>query len=178
MDGLTLDVTTETPLAQPSHAPLEQTAWGTLIPWLVTAASLLVLVSLAWFLIENIFWFRGQIFPPQVTRDDWFTLYAFHVYLAILTRSVGLFSGFALIFIGTAVSFYSLHRETIVESTASGVGGKLATASPGIVAMILGAAVIMFTIYSKNQFENIPEQLIQTVPAALPLRQPPVPPPQ
>ena len=154
---------------------LERSRWGSVVPWLMTGASFAVLLCLAWFLLANIYWFEARAFPADVHRDERFTLYAFHLHLSMVTRSVGLFSGFALIFIGTAVSFYTLRRETIIEGSSGGVASKLATASPGIVAMLLGTALIMFTISSKNEFEAIPEPA--SFPGTAPLTQPPVPPP-
>lgn len=132
--------------------------WRALIPWFMTSVSLVVLVSLAWFLIENIFWFRSHAFPATgVVRDQSFTLYAFHMHLAMVKRSVGLFAGFALIFIGTAVAFYTLSSATSVEGGTNGITGKLKTTSPGIIAMVLGTMLIMFTIYSKDSFDALPD---------------------
>jgi len=131
--------------------------WRAAIPWVMTSVSLVVLASLAWFLIENLFWFRHLAFPDNAPRDPAFTLYAFHLHLAMVKRSVGLFAGFALIFIGTAVAFYTLKSATSLEGDAPSLTGRLRTASPGVVAMVLGTLLIMFTIYSKDQFDALPE---------------------
>src|SRR5262245_11271468 len=130
--------------------------WRMMAPWLMTAVSFVVLLSLAWFLIDNLGWFRRLAFPPSVERDSSFTLYAFHLHLAMVNRSVGLFAGFALIFIGTAVAFYTLGTSTTLEGGSSNWKGRLDTTSPGIIAMVLGTVLIMFTIYSKNSFDALP----------------------
>lgn len=136
---------------------LEHSAWGAAIPWLVTASSLIILAALVWFLLENLAWFRALAFPANVQRDQWFTLYAFQLHLAMVKRSVGLFAGFALIFIGTSVSFYTLRYSTMLEGSAQSLGAKVTTTSPGIVAMVLGTALIAFTIWSKDGFQALPD---------------------
>lgn len=139
------------------RAELEHTPWGRAVPWVTTLSSLVVLVALAWFLIENILWFRLLAFPVGSERDANFTLYAFHLHLAMIKRSVALFAGFALIFVGTAVAFYTLRLNIELDAQSPSIGGRLRTASPGVVAMLLGTVLIMFTIYSKDSFDALPE---------------------
>jgi hypothetical protein len=125
--------------------------WERYIPWFLTIASFLVLCSIAWFLIENILWFRNSVFVgPQV--DLTYRMHIFHLHISMIKRSVGLFSGFALLFVGAGVSFYSVKTSTAVDVSSQPVSLKLATFSPGIIAMILGTALLMFTIASKDEF--------------------------
>jgi hypothetical protein len=76
----------------------------------------------------------------------------------------------ALIFVGTSVAFYTLKTETSLGADASGAALKLNTTSPGIIAMVLGVALIMFTIHSKDEFPPAPG-------GAEEVHQPPVSPP-
>lgn len=128
------------------------TTWEEMIPWFMTIISVVVLVSLAWFLLDNIYWFRKiSTLPPAPTASS-YRIYVYQMHLASINRSVGLFAGFALIFIGTSVSFFTLKKYTHIQGSAGSATAKLSTASPGIVAIVLGTALIMFTIGSKNQF--------------------------
>ena len=151
---------------------IERTAWWSVIPWVMTVASLLVLACVAWFLLENIFWFRTQALPDGATRGSSFMLYVFHLHLAMIKRSVALFTGFALIFVGTAVSFYTLRNPILIEGSSASASAKLATFSPGLVALLLGTLLIIFTINSKDTFDSLPDEPV--IPTATPLLQPDV----
>jgi hypothetical protein len=138
------------------------TRWERYIPWFLTVASFLVLCSIAWFLIENIFWFRNSVSIGSQT-DLGYRMHIFHLHIAMIKRSVGLFSGFALLFVGAGVSFYSVKSSTAVDVTSHPVSLKLATFSPGIIAMILGTALLMFTIASKDEFPAYQNSLPPTI---------------
>jgi hypothetical protein len=126
--------------------------WEEMIPWFMTAISVLILIFLAWFLLENIYWFRKTATSASAPNLSDYRLYVYQMHLALINRSVGLFAGFALIFVGTGVSFYTLKKYTHFEGTAAGATAKLSSASPGIIAMFLGATLIMFAIGSKDTF--------------------------
>jgi hypothetical protein len=126
--------------------------WEETIPWFMTSISVVVLVCLAWFLLENIYWYRQVATAPSAPTSSSYRLYVYQMLLATINRSVGLFAGFALIFIGTSVAFYTLKKDTHVQGTAGGASAKLSSASPGIIAMFLGVVLIMFTISSKDKF--------------------------
>lgn len=129
----------------------QQSRWEKVIPWFLTIASTLVLGSIAWFLIENIFWFRQSVFTDP-HADTTYRMHIFHLHISMIKRSIGLFSGFALLFVGAGVSFYSVKSSTDVDFTSQPLSLKLATFSPGIIAMMLGTALIMFTIASKDEY--------------------------
>jgi hypothetical protein len=136
--------------------PRAPSAWEETIPWFMTAMSVLVLVCLAWFLLENIYWFRSIATSPLAPNSADYRIYVYQMHLATINRSVGLFAGFALIFIGTSVAFFTLKKFTHIGGTAAGATAKLSSASPGIVAMFLGTVLIMFTISSKDRFPPPP----------------------
>ena len=127
--------------------------WEQAIPWFLTVASTLALSSIAWFLIENILWFRANVFIDP-NADVAYRMHIFHLHISMIKRSVGSFSGFALLFIGAGVSFFSVKSATDVDFKSQPLSMKLATFSPGIIAMILGTALVMFTIASKDEFPN------------------------
>lgn len=147
--GGTTGLTGELNYANHSVPP---STWNRVIPWFMTALSLTVLFTLAWFLIENIYWFRKVSIVANMPLDPSYRIYVYQLQLAMIKRSVGLFAGFALIFIGTSVAFYTLEREIKIGGKAGAGSAKLSTASPGIVAMLLGVALIMYTIHSKDEF--------------------------
>ncbi|TSE04001.1 MULTISPECIES: hypothetical protein [Aquimarina] len=132
----------------------EQTSWEKYIPWFLTIASSIVLIAIGFFLINNINWFKEGVFENKADLNLEYKVYAYQMHLSMIKRSVGLFSGFALMFLGIGVAFYSLKRQTTLNLEGAGITASLVTASPGIVAMILGAFLIISTIKSKDDFPN------------------------
>ncbi len=145
-----------TAAAVDGSTPRVPSAWEETIPWFMTAMSVLVLICLAWFLLENIYWFRSTATSASAPNSGEYRIYVYQMHLATINRSVGLFAGFALIFIGTSVAFFTLKKFTHIEGTAAGATAKLSSASPGIIAMFLGTVLIMFTISSKDHFPPPP----------------------
>lgn len=134
--------------------------WERVIPWFLTAACTLSLISIAFFLIFNVEWFKANVFD-QANVTNSYKIYVYHMHLSMIKRSVGLFSGFAMMFVGASVCFYVVKAKTDVAFKAQNISLNLITTSPGIIAMILGAALIMFTIWSKDEFpppdaDNLP----------------------
>jgi p-aminobenzoyl-glutamate transporter AbgT len=139
--------------------------WEKAIPWFLTIASSLVLCSIAWFLIENIIWFRSNVFIGPQT-DATYRMHIFHLHISMIKRSIALFSGFAMLFVGSGVSFYSVKTSTDIDFTSQPLSLKLATFSPGIIAMILGTALLMFTIASKDEFPSFKDTPTINLPVA------------
>ena len=131
---------------------LEESRWGRSAPWTTTVVSVVVLVALAVFLVENVYWFRTTALDSAAATDPAYLLYVFQLHGSLLKRAVGLFVGFSLVFLGSSMVFYTLRRTTSFEGASTGLSAKLSTASPGIVTMVLGAALVAFTISSKDQF--------------------------
>jgi len=146
----------ETTVNTASRIPTVPSAWEETIPWFMAAISVVVLVCLAWFLLENIYWFRNIATSASAPNSSDYRIYVYQMHLATINRSVGLFAGFALIFIGTSVAFFTLKKDTRIEGSTAGTTAKLSSASPGILAMFLGAGLIMFTISSKDHFPPPP----------------------
>jgi hypothetical protein len=139
-------------------SPEAESLWTEFTPWFMTVISVVVLGCLAWFLLENIHWFKVHATECAAPTDAAYRIYIYHLHLSMIKRSVGLFAGFALIFVGTSVAFYTLKHEIKFTGQAAGGSAKLTTASPGIIAMVLGVALIMFCIHSKDHFPDAPTE--------------------
>lgn len=127
--------------------------WEDAIPWFLTAASTMTLICIAWFLVENILWFRESSFSGSADSAYInYRLHVYHLHLAMIKRSVGLFSGFALLFLGTGVVFYTLKTQSHVNLGSEKLSAGIVSASPGIIAMTLGVLLLLGTIASKDEF--------------------------
>lgn len=131
------------------------TPWEQFIPWFLTLACTVSLICIAWFLISNVTWFKEGAFNTNEMSND-YRLYIYHLHLSMIKRSVGLFSGFAMMFVGAAVCFYVVKNKTNLGVTSQSISLNLVTASPGIIAMVLGCSLIMFSIWSKDTFDPLP----------------------
>jgi hypothetical protein len=112
----------------------------------------MTLIAIAWFLVENIVWFRENALAAEDAGRLTYRLHVYHLHLAMIKRSVGLFSGFALLFLGTGVVFYTLRTASDVTLGTESLKANVATASPGIIAMALGVVLLLGTIASKDDF--------------------------
>lgn len=129
-------------------------AWSKAIPWFLTIASVLALLAIGYFLIQNVEWYKHTVFESNVNDVDCgaYRMRAYDLHLSMVKRSVGLFSGFAVMFLGLGVAFYTLRSNTELSADTKGFKFSLLTASPGIVAIIVGGALIILTIQSKDTF--------------------------
>ncbi|GAA4901394.1 hypothetical protein [Ferrimonas pelagia] len=134
--------------------------WEAAIPWYMTIISTVTLMALAVFLTLNIEWFKTQAPQSPDWQSDQFQIHIHHLHLAMIKRSVGLFAGFAAMFIGMAVCFYSLKNQTQIDLGQAGLSVALATGSPGIIAMLLGGYLISATIQSKDHFADYPAKIL------------------
>ena len=127
-------------------------SWDKAIPWVLTAASAIVLTMIALFLVDNINWFRDTALADPAGSDLVFRMHVHHLHLATVKRAVGLFSGFSMVFLGLGVAFRQMTSQSTVGAQAPSVAVTVASASPGIVAMVLGLMLLMTTIVSKDEF--------------------------
>ncbi|MDB4293100.1 hypothetical protein N9954_06785 [Maribacter sp.] len=133
---------------------MEQRNWNRFVPWFLTIACTLVLIVIGLFLIKNIEWYKESVFDSSIpdVKSAEYRFYAYHLHLSMIKRSIGLFSGFAVMLLGLGVAFFTLKDPTNIEAQGGGFKAKLITASPGIIAVLVGAYLIMSTIKSKDQF--------------------------
>ena len=138
--------------------------WEKTAPWYMTIASTVVLMLLASYLVENIEWFKTSAEKAPDWADSEYRIYIHHLHLSMIKRSVAMFSGVAALLIGSAVALYSVQTNTNLEGSGSGWSVKLATASPGIVSMIIGAVLIGVSVTSKDHFppfnDHVAEELV------------------
>jgi hypothetical protein len=141
-------------MPKPTETP---TKWDNFIPWFLTSACTLTLIAIGLYLVLHVEWFKHDAFEGVGKSDKSYNIYIYQMYLAILKGSVGLFTGFALVFLGTGVAFYTLKDITKLNLEGKSIKLSLITASPGIIAMVLGTLLILFTIGSKNTFPAVGE---------------------
>jgi hypothetical protein len=129
-------------------------SWKDFAPWFLTITCTLTLIVIGLFLETNINWYKNTVFNNSISEANTpeFRFYAYHLHLSMIKRSIGLFSGFAIMFLGMGVAFYTLKDTTTIDGQTKVLSMKLATASPGIVALIVGAYLIVSTINSKDYF--------------------------
>ncbi|XOV66336.1 MAG: hypothetical protein ACFHU9_11975 [Fluviicola sp.] len=129
-------------------------SWLSYIPWFLTIASTFALIAIGLFLISNINWYKTSVFDPKITdvNSGAYRVRAYDLHLSMIKRSVGLFSGFALMFIGMGVSFFTMRKNTEMQVRSTNLTASLVTASPGIIAVLVGGYLIISTIRSKDSF--------------------------
>jgi len=140
--------------------------WERSIPWFLTLSSTLVLITIAYYLLDNVWWFR-EIAIENIPKEhqDKYLIHIFHIHISMIKRSIGLFSGFAIMFLGIAVAFYSVKRQTKIDIQSQNITLGLVTASPGIISVIVGALLIAHSISSKDHFESYENKPILKIPS-------------
>lgn len=118
----------------------------------MSGLSFLSLVAIGWFLIDNFQWFKAHVLDVKDPRDPKYLTYAMHMQNSLLKRCVGLFSGFALLFVGSSVALYVAKRMTKLDGELKDFKLSVTTASPGIIAMLIGGFILVYTIQSKDDF--------------------------
>ncbi len=69
------------------------------IPWFLTISCTIILIALAIFFIENIYWFRNIAFTAMADSITEYKIHVYHIHLPMKKRAVGLFTGFAVLFL-------------------------------------------------------------------------------
>jgi hypothetical protein len=138
----------------------EKTKWELGIPWFTTAVSFIMLVVLGIFLVRNIEWFKASVFATEIVErnDPEYRFYAYHMHLSMIKRSVGLFTGFAIMFIGMGVIFFTIKEKIEGQFTTPSFSANLVTASPGLIALVVGGYLIISSIQSKDEFPPFESQ--------------------
>lgn len=139
---------------EPKETFISRTKWEIQIPWFITIASTLTLIVVGFFLINNIEWFKQSVFNEKILErnNPEYRFYTYQMHLSMIKRSVGLFSGFAIMFLGMGVAFYSMKEKIAGEFKTVSLSGSIATTSPGIIAILVGGYLIISTIKSKDEF--------------------------
>lgn len=133
--------------------------WNTFIPWFITITSTATIIALGWFLISNLIWFKSMAFPEGKEMSTTYFMHVHHLFLSMIKRSVALFAGFSILFIGSATVFYSVKEQTRLDVKNSNLSVYIATTSPGLLAMLFGIVLLMHTVSSKDTFPPFVEDL-------------------
>lgn len=128
--------------------------WTLFAPWFLTISCVIVLIVIGYFLTSNIDWFKEGVFNEKIldVNKPEYRFEAYHLHMSIIKRSVGLFSGFAIMLLGLAVAFFTLKDTTDINAEGAMFKAKIVTASPGLIALLIGAYLIVSVIKSKDTF--------------------------
>jgi hypothetical protein len=128
--------------------------WQKIIIWIVTVGCLLTLIFLSFYLYTNIEWFKKDSINSSIieVNQGGYRTYIYHLQISLITRSIGLFSGCAIAFLGLASIFYTWSKSDNINIEASNVKAIITSASPGLLSLMIGGAILIFTISSKDDF--------------------------
>ncbi len=131
---------------------MDSSNWNKIIPWFLTLACTIAIVLLALFLINNINWFKNEaVLSPEYSNSN-YRMQIYHLHSSMIKRSVGLLSGFIIMLLGLGVAFYTVKEKSTLKLEGTGWGASLITASPGLIAVLVGGFLIIMTIQSKDKF--------------------------
>ena len=136
----------------PRHPVQRERKWDMFTPWFITVASTLALLGLGIFLVNNILWFRQQAFPDGSVFSQNYSIHVHHIFLSMIKRSVTLFAGVGILFIGSATVFYTVSEQSKIKMENTGLSFYIATASPGLIAMLFGLTLLVVSTVSKDSF--------------------------
>ncbi|MEP2937449.1 MAG: hypothetical protein ABJM06_08940 [Gilvibacter sp.] len=141
-----------------SNTALEDSTWGRFIPWFLSITCIAVLAVIGNFLIENVEWFKRTAYEIELinAQEPVYRIHTYHMHMSMIKNSVGIFSGFAIMFLGLGVAFYSLKKQTNLDLQSKVWSASVATASPGIIALLVGGTIIMYCVGNKSDFPPFP----------------------
>lgn len=144
--------------ANAANDTLENSSWGRFIPWFLSITCIGVLAVIGNFLIENVEWFKQTAYEIQLinAQEPVYRIHTYHMHMSMIKNSVGIFSGFAIMFLGLGVAFYSLKKQTNLDVQSKVWSASVATASPGIIALLVGGTIIMYCVGNKSDFPPFP----------------------
>lgn len=131
-----------------------ETRWHSYAPWFMTILSIIMLGVIGLFLWNNMEWFKEEAQKGMDYSDKGYMLYIYHLQNSLMKRCLGFFTGFALAFVGCAVALYTVKEMSNLNFETGGSKLVLASASPGLFAMVLGILLMITTIVSKDTFPS------------------------
>ena len=130
--------------------------WNKIIPWYLTITCTIALLAVFILLYKNLEWFKNSaINDPDLMKSSNYRIYIYSSHLGMVKRSLGIITGVSISFIGLSVCFYALASSTNVELTGM---GKIASFSPGLIAIFLGCFLIFVSIDSKDTITFAPQK--------------------
>jgi|GEM_PF-6186026 len=136
------------------HSVELETKWHGYAPWFMTVLSILMLAVIGLFLWSNMEWFKVEALRGMDYDDKGYMLYIYHLQNSLMKRCLGFFTGFALAFVGCAVALYTVKDVSNLNLETGGSKLVLASASPGLFAMVLGILLMITTLVSKDTFPS------------------------
>ncbi|MFA6013275.1 MAG: hypothetical protein WC799_25015, partial [Desulfobacteraceae bacterium] len=133
---------------------MNESKWIKFIPWFMTITSTIVMLSIGYFLIENMNWFKNISEKPGFEYTELYQIHIFHLFISTLKRLIGFFASFCLIFIGTGASIYAMKQASSMTGESKDFKISLITTSPRIIAMVLGVILMSITIINKDSFPD------------------------
>jgi signal transduction histidine kinase len=130
--------------------------------WSGVGFSLLFTILALFALVAYVLWSVISTFSGSAATDLLFVFSSTGLVTMALIRLLAIMIGAAIAFAGLAVSFFA-HEQAITISMegkvneAASAKMALATHSPGIVALLVGAMVIIVAVYSKTKHEYKPQ---------------------
>lgn len=131
-----------------------KSTWEKSAPWFLTILSVVSIGLLSYFVIDNINWLKEYVNKHNAINDSRFFIDVLDRFTSMIKRTIGMFTALCLIFSGMGISAYVMSRQAKVEIKDSNWSFSLITASPGIVAMILGVVLMIVDIQSKDTFSS------------------------
>lgn len=125
-------------------------SWERFVPWYLTLISATVLIGIGWFLVDQIIWLRGQMFDAQTATNLSYRSHQYFLLVSTMRRSAGLFAGISIVLLGIGVVFHVARDRSKLDVSWGGVTLGIVTASPGIIAMVLGTFLVAHNTASKD----------------------------
>jgi hypothetical protein len=117
-----------------------------------------ILVALVWFVGSTVT-DLVVVFGQQKDAQPVFILSGIALVTLTLIRILAIFLGGAIAFAGLAVSFFVHQQMTSLDTSVTHGDSEaakvaLATSSPGIVAVVIGAVIIIFALFAKTNYSS------------------------
>ncbi|WP_416866769.1 MAG: hypothetical protein ACMVP2_03740 [Imperialibacter sp.] len=125
-----------------------------LTPRLLLITGTLSIAVVSYYLFMNYLWFKEQVFSDSILCVDHpnYVSLSLHMHLSFVKNSLGIFTGFILIFIGFGFSFYSIEKTSDIKLKGAGISFSIISNSPGIIAIVIGAFVLTTSITTQANF--------------------------
>jgi len=131
---------------------MNKNLWEKFAPWFLSICSIAAIVLLSYFVLNNIEWIKTNSLNGTNAGDPKYCISIILIFTSMIKRTIGLFSSLCLIFIGMGISAYVMSKQIKLEMKDMKWSISLVTASPGIIAMVLGVILMISDINSKDTF--------------------------
>lgn len=144
--------------------------------WFGAGVGLLGTIIILLMVVGIVVWRTLDIIGLQANNDHLFTFFSIELITTTLIRLLAVLIGAAIAFSGLAISFFVHEKETkfggvvntpgtpIINTEATMAKATLATYSPGIIGMVVGAIIIACALFAKaeHQYQTPAQYKIST----------------